>query len=74
MGIGSGIFLFAVGAIMRYAISAQMQGINIHTVGIIVMIAGAAVAVVSAFFWRSWGGFRRGTTAGTTVVRERAIL
>ncbi|MEA3075048.1 MAG: hypothetical protein QOD29_6494 [Alphaproteobacteria bacterium] len=74
MGIGTGIFLFAVGAIMRFAVSVQMQGFNVHTVGVILMIVGALSAVLSMFFWQSWGGFHRGAREGTVVVREREVL
>ena len=74
MGIGTGIFLFVVGAIMRFAVSVQMQGFNIHTVGVILMIAGVLSAVLSMFFWQSWGGFHRGAREGTVVVREREVL
>jgi hypothetical protein len=80
MGIGTGIFLFAVGAIMRFAVSVQVQGFNIHTVGVILMIVGAFGVVLSIFFWQSWGGFHRGARQATvvrqqdTVVREREIL
>lgn len=74
MGIGTGIFLFAVGAIMRYAVTVQTEGFNLHTIGIILMIAGVATAVLSMFFWQSWGGFNRGTRDGTVVVREREVL
>lgn len=74
MGIGTGIFLFAVGAIMRYAVTVQTEGFNLHTIGIILMIAGVATAVLSMFFWQSWGGFRRGGRDGTVVVREREVL
>jgi hypothetical protein len=74
MGIGTGIFLFAVGAIMRFAVSVQMQGFNVHTVGVILMVVGALSAVLSMFFWQSWGGFHRGAREGTVVVREREVL
>jgi hypothetical protein len=74
MGIGTGIFLFAVGAIMRFAVSAQMQGFNVHTVGVILMIVGVLSTVLSMFFWQSWGGFHRGAREGTVVVREREVL
>ena len=74
MGIGTGIFLFVVGAIMRFAVSVQMQGFNVHTVGVILMIVGALSAVLSMFFWQSWGGFHRGMRDGTVVVREREVL
>jgi uncharacterized protein DUF6458 len=40
MSIGASIFLFAAGAILRYAITAEVSGIDIATVGTILMIAG----------------------------------
>ena len=74
MGMGTGIFFFAVGAIMRYAVTVQTEGFNLHTIGIILMIAGVATTVLSMFFWQSWGGFNRGRRDGTVVVREREVL
>jgi len=72
MGIGTGIFLVAVGAILRYAITIQStQGINLHTVGDILMIVGAIGVVLSMIFWSSWGGF--GSRRGTRVY-ERDII
>ena len=70
MGIGTGIFLLAVGAILRFAVTTTAKGVNIQTVGDILMIVGALGILLSLFFWNSWGGFgdRRGTT---TVVRDR---
>lgn len=79
MGIGTGIFLFAVGAIMRYAVSVQTEGFNVHTIGVILMIVGAFSTLVSMFFWQTWGGFHRNVREGTvvredTVVREREVV
>ncbi|HEY2302017.1 MAG TPA: DUF6458 family protein [Acidimicrobiales bacterium] len=64
-----GIFLLAVGAILRFAVTTTAKGVNIQTVGDILMIVGAFGILLSLFFWNSWGGFgdRRGTT---TVVRD----
>ena len=41
MGIGINIFLIAVGAILTFAVDATVAGLDISTVGIILMIAGA---------------------------------
>lgn len=49
-GIGFGIFLVAVGAILRYAVTAEVAGLDIGTVGVILMIAGAVLFVLSLFF------------------------
>ncbi len=57
MGLGTSIFLIAVGAILDFAVDVQTQGFNLHTIGIILMIVGAVGAVLSLVFWSSWGGF-----------------
>jgi len=40
MGISIGLFVFAVGAILRYAVSTHVDGINLNVVGVILMIVG----------------------------------
>lgn len=42
MTIGVSIFLIAVGAILRYATNFDVRDISVDTVGLILMIAGAA--------------------------------
>ena len=41
MGIGVSIFLIAVGAILTWAVSATVSGLDIGTVGVILMAVGA---------------------------------
>jgi hypothetical protein len=41
MTIGSSLFLIAVGAILRYAVKDEWKAVDIPTVGLILMIAGA---------------------------------
>ena len=53
MGIGTSIFLIAVGAILRFAVNAQVSGIEIATVGVILMVAGALGLLVSLFYMSS---------------------
>lgn len=59
MGIGTSIFLIAVGAILTYAVNVQAEGVNLDTVGVILMVVGAIGVLLSLAFWNSWGGFRR---------------
>ncbi len=60
MGIGTGLFLVAVGAILRWAVTVQSSnGFNWHTVGIILMIVGGVGILLSLMFWESWGGVHR---------------
>jgi Flp pilus assembly protein protease CpaA len=47
MSIGASIALIAVGAILRFAVDADVQGIEIATVGLILMIAGIIGLVIS---------------------------
>jgi len=56
MGIGVSLILIAIGAILTWAVSATTSGVNIHAVGVILMIVGAAGLLLSLMFWSSWGG------------------
>jgi hypothetical protein len=47
MGIGTSIFLIAVGAILRYAVDVTVEGVEIDTVGLILMVVGAVGLVIS---------------------------
>jgi hypothetical protein len=49
-GIGFGIFLVAVGAILRYAVTVEVAGIDLGVVGVILMVAGAVLFLLSLFF------------------------
>ena len=47
MGIGTSIFLIAVGAILRYAVDFEVTGVEIHTIGLILMVVGIIGLVIS---------------------------
>ena len=47
MGIGTSIFLIAVGAILRYAVNVTVEGVEIDTVGLILMVVGGIGLVIS---------------------------
>ena len=69
MGIGVSVFLIAVGAIMSFALDVQTKGINLDTVGVILMIVGALGLLVSMLFWSSFAPF--GARSQTFVREER---
>jgi predicted membrane channel-forming protein YqfA (hemolysin III family) len=74
MSLGVSIFLLVVGAILTYAVDVTASGFSIHTVGIILMVAGALGLVLSLLFWSSFSPYRRGTPVDAdTVVEERTI-
>jgi hypothetical protein len=56
MGFGISIFLAAVGAVLAFAVSKTVSGVDIHTVGWILLIAGIVGLVLSMIFWSSWAG------------------
>ena len=57
MGISASLILIAVGAIIAFAVNASVSGLDLNTIGWILMIVGAAGLVLSVIFWSSWGGF-----------------
>jgi len=59
MGISVGLLLFAAGAILRYAVTASADGVDLHVVGVILMIVGVVAAVASAVFWSSFSPYDR---------------
>ena len=50
MAIGTSIFLIAAGAILRYAVTVDVDWIELDTVGVILMVAGALGLVASLIF------------------------
>jgi hypothetical protein len=74
MGIGVGILLIAVGAILAFAVNVDTSGsgVNLHTIGIILLIVGALGTALSMFFWSSWGGFGGRSRTSTTSVAPGA--
>lgn len=77
MGISTSIIFLAAGAILAFAVNVTVSGIELQTVGWILMAIGALGLVVSMIFWGSWGGFRSRTTdvgpanGRRTVIEER---
>ncbi len=51
MGIGVSLFLIALGAILTWAVEVQVQGVELETVGVILMVVGAVGLVWSLVVW-----------------------
>ena len=60
MTIGASIFLIALCAILKYAVDVTVSGIEIQTIGLILMIAGV-VGLVIGLFLLTQADRRRGT-------------
>lgn len=46
MSIGAGIALFAIGAILAFAVNVQVEWVNLDMIGYILMAAGAVIFIV----------------------------
>ncbi|HEY8790452.1 MAG TPA: DUF6458 family protein [Actinopolymorphaceae bacterium] len=47
MRIGLSLFLIAVGAILKFAVSAKVSGISLDTVGVVLMVVGIVGLLIS---------------------------
>jgi len=71
VGIGTSIFMIAVGAILYFAVNADISGLEISTVGLILMILGIVGLVISLFLVSS--ASRRGVATDRPIARERDV-
>jgi hypothetical protein len=67
MGIGTSIFLIAVGAILKFAVTASVSGIDLATVGVILMVVGILGLLIS-LVW-----LMQAERRGVPVARERVV-
>jgi hypothetical protein len=79
MGLGVGIILSAVGAVLIWGVNASSSAVNIHTVGWILLIVGIAGCLLSMIFWSSWAGpgyfgGRRTVVDDGAPVRRRTVI
>jgi Flp pilus assembly protein protease CpaA len=64
MTIGAALFLIAVGAILNFAVTAEFAGIDLQTVGLILMIIGAIGLVLGLVLMSSQRRRAGGSDAG----------
>jgi hypothetical protein len=55
MRIGGSLFLIALGAILKFAVTAHMTGVNIEAIGVILMLVGA-FGLVLGLIWLNTRG------------------
>jgi hypothetical protein len=67
MGIGTSIFLIALGAILKFAVTATISGISLATVGIILMVVGILGLLISLVI------LMQADRRGALVARERVV-
>jgi len=72
MQIGTSILLIAVGAILKFAVSASISGVSLATIGVILMVVGIIGLLISVLMMTMWadrGG--RGAVVRDTYVDDR---
>jgi hypothetical protein len=69
MALGTSLFLIAVGAILRFAVSDSLEGIDIPTIGLILIVIGIIGLLISLFTMTLWDRDRR-----RGVVEERRVV
>jgi uncharacterized protein DUF6458 len=74
VGIGTSIFLIAVGAILKYAVTADVSGVDVNTVGVILMVVGVVGVLLSLLWMTIWADRQRAAVTDGTVVRQREVV
>lgn len=62
MSIGASVLLIAIGAILTFAVHLTVSGLDLSTIGVILMVVGALGLVVSISMILLGGAGRRGRT------------
>ncbi|MEO9137854.1 MAG: DUF6458 family protein [Jatrophihabitans sp.] len=73
MRLGASLFLIAVGAILKFAVTKTVQGIDLGVVGVVLMIVGVVGLVAEMVMW----GMRRqraGVVYGAAPVVQQPVV
>ena len=54
MATGISLFFLAVGAILTFAVNTTVRGVDLDTVGVILMVIGLLGMLLSLVLWDSW--------------------
>jgi hypothetical protein len=71
MTFAGSIFLIAVGAILRFATHLHVKGLDLRTIGLILMIAGVVGLIIAIWQWAVWS--RRSRQSEVLVDDRRAV-
>ena len=47
MGIGASLFLIALGAVLKFAVTTSVSGVNVQVVGVVLMIVGVVGLLIT---------------------------
>ena len=71
MTIGTSLLLIAVGAILKYAVTADLEGLDIQTVGVILMLIGILGLILSLLYTFVWSEGAQRRRAGGAAPDDR---
>lgn len=71
MTLGTSILLIAIGAILKWAVTAHTNGFNIQTAGTVLIVVGLVGLVLSLIYMFAWqNSGRRNAPYDDTAVRR----
>jgi len=71
MTFAGSIFLIAVGAILRFATHLHVKGLDLQTIGLILMIVGVLGLIIAIWQWAVWS--RRSRQSEVLVDDRRGV-
>lgn len=74
MGIGLGIFLIVVGAVLTFGVKAQVSGLDLHMIGWIIMGGGLLVILLSLLVFMPRTRRSRSTAVTTDSLGRQAVV
>ncbi len=74
MGIGVSVFLIALGAILTFAVHVAVSGLDLSTIGVILMVVGGIGLVASLVMMSGAGWGRRGGVVSDGYVEDEVIV
>ena len=74
MGIGVSVFLIAAGAVLAFAVDVQTTGIDLATVGWILMVVGGIGLATTLLLFGDGGWWGRRTVVESDLVDDRPVV
>ena len=71
MGTGVSLFFMAIGAILTFALDTTADGVNLDTIGVILMLIGLGGLLFSLFVFGDWRPGRRDGYVDDDIVLDR---
>ena len=74
MATGISLFFIAVGAILTFAVETSVSGVDLDTIGVILMVIGLLGMLFSLVLWDSWSSPRTYRNDDDVVGRRDVLI